>query len=99
MSASAILDLQRAGFSREQVEALGRLIETQAATKPDIGGLELKLAALELKVAQVKADLEIKIADTKSELIEWVVGVGFAQVATLIGALFAFLRLFPGGQP
>jgi predicted nucleic acid-binding Zn-ribbon protein len=110
MTATAILDLQKAGFSRDQVEALARLFETQAATKSDIGDLKSDISALEakvttevarleVKITQVKADLEVKIADTKSDLIRWVVGVGFAQVATLIGALFAFLRMFPSVHP
>src|SRR4051794_8158765 len=58
-----------------------------------------EVARLAVKITQVKADLEVKIADTKSDLIRWVVGVGFAQVATLIGALFAFLRMFPSVHP
>ncbi len=114
MTATAILDLQKAGFSRDQVEALARLFETQAATKSDVSGVESRLGVqineletrltteitrLELKITQVKVDLEVKIADTKSDLIRWVVGVGFAQVATLIGALFAFLRMFPSVHP
>ena len=136
MTATAILDLQKAGFSRDQVEALARLFETQAATKSDVSGVETRISGeigaletklegginaveaklsgqinaletrlttevtrLEVKITQVKADLEVKIADTKSDLIRWVVGVGFAQVATLIGALFAFLRMFPSVHP
>jgi hypothetical protein len=35
------------------------------------------------------------MADTKAELVKWVVGVGFAQVATIL----AVLKLFPGAHP
>jgi len=31
----------------------------------------------------------------KAELVKWVVGVGFAQAATIL----AVLKLFPGGHP
>ncbi len=31
----------------------------------------------------------------KAELVKWVVGVGFAQVATIL----AVLKLFPAGHP
>jgi hypothetical protein len=50
VTATAILDLERAGFSREQVEALAKFLDTQMATKADI-------ARLELKLAETKADL------------------------------------------
>ena len=50
MTATAILDLERAGFTREQVEALAKFLDTQMATKADI-------ARLELKLAETKADL------------------------------------------
>ena len=39
-----------------------------------------------------------ELAEAKADLIKWMVGVSFAQAATLIGALFAFLKLFPGGN-
>jgi hypothetical protein len=35
------------------------------------------------------------MAETKAELVKWVVGVGFAQVA----AIFAVLKLFPAAHP
>ncbi len=50
MTATAILDLERAGFTREQVEALAKFLDAQMATKADI-------ARLELKLAETKADL------------------------------------------
>src|SRR4051794_27020711 len=50
VTATAILDLERAGFTREQVEALAKFLDTQVATKADI-------ARLELKLAETKADL------------------------------------------
>ncbi len=41
------------------------------------------------------ADVRREMADMKAELVKWVVGVGFAQVATIL----AVLKLFPSGHP
>jgi len=41
------------------------------------------------------ADLRRAMAETKAELVKWVVGVGFAQVATIL----VLLRLFPAPHP
>jgi hypothetical protein len=83
VTATAILDLEKAGFSREQVEALARLLETQLATKADLVNLAAKAEP----------------AEAKADLIRWTVGVSFAQAVPLIGPLSAMLKLFPGGHP
>jgi hypothetical protein len=85
-TAGAILDLQRAGFTREQVEALTGYVESR---------LDFSHLATKTDLAALKADLEVMIAESKAELIKWVVGVGFVQVATIL----AVLKLFPGGGP
>jgi hypothetical protein len=41
------------------------------------------------------ADLRREMADTKAELGKWVVGVGFAQVATILAVLRLFLASYP----
>ena len=41
------------------------------------------------------ADVRREMADMKAELVKWVVGVGFAQVATIA----AVLKLFPTAHP
>ena len=88
MTATAILDLERAGFTREQVEALAHLIEAQTATKSDIAGLEVRMAEMEGR-------LRSEIANAKSSLLMWMFGIAAGQ----LGALFAFLRLLPGAHP
>ena len=72
MSASAILRLQRAGFTTEQVEALADFMDTQAASKADLAAAEHRL---ETRIADTKAELKDDIAalraegaDTKAEL-------------------------------
>ncbi len=78
MTASAILKLQRAGFTEEQVEALATYFDEQLVTKADLAAAE--------------ARLETKIEQARGDTIKWVIGVGFAQAATIL----AVLRLFPG---
>lgn len=99
MTAVAILKLQKAGFTDQQVEALAEFSEAGTATKSDIAGLERKLdtarSDLELAIEKVRHDLEPRIAEGKAETIRWVVGVGFAQVAMIL----AVLRLFPSVHP
>jgi hypothetical protein len=76
MSAAAILKLQASGFSADQVSALAELIDSQAATKADVEGmghrLEQKIEAsehrLELKISDIKSDLNEFKASTKSHI-------------------------------
>ncbi|MFZ3235457.1 MAG: hypothetical protein WA417_04320 [Stellaceae bacterium] len=106
MTAAAILKLQRAGFTEQQVEALAEFSEAGSATKTDTFRLEAAISQidnkidrtrteLELAIEKLRHDLELKIAEGKAETIRWVVGVGFAQVAMIL----AVLRLFPGIHP
>src|SRR5205807_10478558 len=105
MTASAILKLQRAGFTEEQVEALADYFDEQRATKADLAGAveqvrgELNAAEARLKTTieqvrgelkTVEARLETKIEQARADTIKWVIGVGFAQAATIL----AVLRLF-----
>jgi hypothetical protein len=85
-----VKDLTAAGFTDTQAEALTQALRqvqqidlTDLATKTDIADLRREMAT--------KAEL----AEMKAELIKWVVGVGFAQVAMIL----AVLKLFPAGHP
>ena len=53
MSATAILKLEKAGFTREQVEALAEYLDGQLATKADLRELELELRLRPWMVGQV----------------------------------------------
>ena len=103
MTAAAILRLQRAGFTEEQVEALAGYFDEQIATKADLAAAEARLNAtieqVRGEIEQVRGELkteaarlETKIEQARSDTIKWVIGVGFAQAATIL----AVLRLFPG---
>ena len=89
MTAAAILKLQRAGFTEEQVEALANYFDEQLATKADLA-LAVESVRGELKAAEAR--LETKIEQARADTIKWVIGVGFAQAATIL----AVPRLFPG---
>ena len=76
MTAAAILKLQRAGFTEEQVEALADYFDEQLVTKADLAAAE---ARLETKIEQARADT-----------IKWVTGLMVAQGAAIV-ALRKFL--------
>ena len=54
--------------------------QQEVATKADINSLKNDVAGLESRV-------DVKLAELKNEIIKWVVGIGFAQVAMIIAAL------------
>jgi hypothetical protein len=80
------VELVESGLAEKTADAL-----TKAVTKIELAKLEdlatkRDLKELELKIAQ----LDTKMSDTKADLIRWVVGVGLLQI-TIIAALM--LRL------
>ncbi len=98
--ATAILDLERAGFSREQVEALARWQEagldvSHLATKADLAALaaatKADLTEVRLEIAEVRRE----VSSSKVELSKRMFGIAAGQV----GLLLAILKLFPGGHP
>ena len=92
-----VKDLTAAGFTDTQAEALTQALRqvqqidlSDLATKADVGDVRREMAT--------KIDLENvrrEMAEIKAELIKWVVGIGFAQVA----AIPAVLGLFSSGHP
>jgi hypothetical protein len=52
--------------------------------KRDLVELELRLNA---KIRESELSLEAKIADSKAELVRWVIGAGFLQVALITGLI------------
>jgi len=80
------VELVESGLAEKTADAL-----TKAVTKIELAKLEdlatkRDLKELELKIAQ----LDTKMSDTKADLIRWVMGVGLLQI-TIIAALM--LRL------
>ncbi len=76
MSAAAILKLQAAGFTAEQVTAIAEAVDTQSATKADLETYEHRLGTqvdevehrLETKIGEVEHRLETKIGDVEHRL-------------------------------
>jgi hypothetical protein len=99
LSTAGILKLQRAGFTEQQVDALADYLDAQMATKADRAAAEARLEAtieqVRAEVRRAEARLEAKIDRARPDTVKWVVGVAFAQVATII----AVLKLIPGGHP
>jgi len=76
--------LTAAGFTDAQAEALTAVVKQ--AVDIDLSNMATKTDL---------AELRREMADMKAELVKWVVGVGFAQVATIV----AVLKLFPSSHP
>ncbi len=76
--------LTAAGFTDTQAEAVTAAV--RQAVDIDLSNLATKSDI---------ADVRREMADMKAELVKWVVGVGFAQVATIL----AVLKLFPSAHP
>lgn len=106
MTATALLDLAKAGFTDEQVRALAAYFDTQMATKADMAELKREIeqvrADLTAELARIRADLDLKIAsvqlkiaDVKVDVIKWVAGLMIAQAAAVV----ALIKLLPGGHP
>ena len=70
MGASAVLKLQKAGFSIEQVEALADFMDTQAASKAD---LEREGSSIRAELAQesssIRTEMERGFATARAELV------------------------------
>jgi hypothetical protein len=87
MSATAILNPSKAGFTEAQVTALAEYFDSQMATKADI-------AELKFDIEKLRADMEVKIAEAKADTIKWVAGLLTAQGAAIV----ALVKLLPGAH-
>jgi hypothetical protein len=79
-----VKSLAAGGSTDAQAEAL------TAAVKQAVD-IDLSNIATKTDIADVRREM----ADMKAELVKWVVGVGFAQVATIL----AMLKLFRAAHP
>ncbi len=94
MSASAVLKLQKVGFTVDQVEALADLIDTQAASKADL--LEVK-SELKTEIIDVERRLETKISEAKVDILKsmmsMIFGAVLINVLAIMGGLFGLAKL------
>lgn len=87
MNTNAAFKLQDAGFTRQQVEALGEFLDTQAATKTDL--------------IEAKTELKAEIAEAKTDILKAILAI-VISAATLnaiavFGAMFGLAKLLGHG--
>jgi len=68
MSATAVLNLSKAGFTDAQVTALAAYFDAQMATKGDIAEIKLEIADVKLEIERVRSDLSVEIERVRSNL-------------------------------
>jgi hypothetical protein len=84
-------------FSPEQAEKAASVLSDtfadwhgsqELASKADLSMAVISLKSdLETRLADLRGDLEIKLSENKTDIIKWVVGIGFAQVAMILAVL------------
>ncbi|MBT8420904.1 MAG: hypothetical protein KJO08_08600 [Gammaproteobacteria bacterium] len=88
--------LTQAGATSQLAEATAEAFkeasgEAELASKRDLDRLEDKtersIGRLESKIDRLEAKIEAGLAENKSEMIKWIAGLAFAQIALLLGIL------------
>ena len=94
MSANAVLKLQKAGFTTEQVEALADFMDTQAASKADLEKTEHRL---DTRIAEMKTELKADIAAARIDALKIIIGTTIAAVilnfGAILGGMFGLAKL------
>ena len=99
MNIELINEMEAAGFTREQTMVLGKVIESDLATKQDIRELDAKIeitkAELKRDIEGVRADLKRDIegvrADLKRDIKELESRLSMKMIITSGGFAFAML--------
>ena len=74
---------------------IGTLDTHELVTRAVTKARDIDLSSLATKADLASFATKADLAELKAELIKWVVGIGFAQIATII----AILKLFPNAHP
>jgi hypothetical protein len=81
---------------RGEFEMLRSEVKTElAALRGEFRALRGEFGALRGEFGALRGEVDAKIERAKNEMIKWVVGMGFAQVAMVV----ALLRLLGGAHP
>src|SRR5581483_2409620 len=113
MSATAVLNLSKAGFTDAQVQALAQYFDEQVATKADTeqlrleiekvrSDLTLEIGQVRLEIEKVRSDLEQKIAAVDLRLSETKADIVKWVAGLLVAqgaAVVALIRFLPGMHP
>lgn len=78
------VELVESGLAEKTANALTKAVTKIELAKLDDLATKHDIKELELKIAQ----LDTKMADTKAELVRWVMGVGLLQTTILAGLMF-----------
>lgn len=86
--------LKESGLGENQAIAITEAFkeahgEAEVATRHDIEELRL---ATQFEMKSLESKLEMKIAEAKSDLIRWVVAVGFLQTALIAALLLKLVK-------
>jgi hypothetical protein len=90
-----VKSLTAAGFTDAQAEAVTAAVKSAVSIDLSNLGTKTDIEAVRAEIALLRAELEAKIERGKVDIIKWVVGMGFAQVAMVI----ALLRLMGSAHP
>ncbi len=55
--------------------------------------IEIAVAQIEGKELANKQDVQLAIAQLKTELIKWMIGIGFITITSISGVIFTLLKL------
>jgi hypothetical protein len=82
-----VKSLTAAGFTDPQAEAVTAAVKS--AVNVDLSNLVSKadIETVRSEIALVRAELEAKIERSRADMIKWVVGMSFAQVAMVVALL------------
>ena len=83
-------DLQKAGFSREQADAMARANARAIESVLNADDLVTR-KDLAQAVTQIESNLEIRLANTKHDILKWMVTAMIAQTGLFVG-IIAFLH-------
>ena len=99
MSASAVLKLQKVGFTAERVEALADFMDTQAASKADLGEAVHSLKS-QMESGEHRLDMEMSLmrADMRQMEQRIIIKLG-GMMVVMVGVVVAIVKLLPGGHP
>jgi precorrin isomerase len=73
-------ELVKSGLAEKTADAL-----TKAVTKIEQAKIEELATKQDIRESELR--LELKISETKAELVRWVIGAGFLQVALIAGLM------------
>src|SRR5580692_11021770 len=96
MSATALLNLSKAGFTDAQVTALAEYFDSQMATKDDVAELKLEsekvrseIEKVRWEIEKVRSELKLDIAKVRSDLEVKIADTKAETVKWVAGLLIA----------